>query len=142
MSAGYEITINGETHSVTGWCKIYNINTSTVSSRVKAGMTYEEAFTTPIHYRHEVKYPKKAGKKVKQPHYGYKMKRTERCRRCNYGERADSQWVCMYMDLHPLHKRRPCPAGDECTVWEPKSKRLTDAQKEFFKSYVYGGKHV
>lgn len=143
MSQGYDITINGVTHTLTQWCKIYNMKTNTVCSRVQTGMTYEEALTKPLQFGgHTRAFPKKSGVKPVHTDYGYKAKRSAKCKKCYYAERAGSQWVCMYIVIHPDHHRRPCPAGNECTVFMPKNRRLTDAQREFFKSYIYGGSHV
>lgn len=42
------ITINGKTKILADWCKQFNINRNTVSSRVKRGMGYEEALTRSV----------------------------------------------------------------------------------------------
>lgn len=39
--------INGERHSITEWCKIYNISTNSYYKRIKNGMSVIEAITTP-----------------------------------------------------------------------------------------------
>lgn len=39
--------INGERHTITEWCKIYNISTSSYYKRIKKGMDVVEALTTP-----------------------------------------------------------------------------------------------
>ena len=39
------ITINGQTHCIAEWCRIYNIYRTTYQSRIKRGMTPEEALT-------------------------------------------------------------------------------------------------
>ena len=39
--------INGERHSISQWCKIYNISNASLYKRLKKGMTIEEAITTP-----------------------------------------------------------------------------------------------
>ena len=39
------ITINGQTHCIAEWCRIYNICRATYQSRIKRGMTPEEALT-------------------------------------------------------------------------------------------------
>ena len=59
---------------------------------------------------------------------GYKHKKSEKCRRCFYSKRAEGEWICTY--LYEEQKRRPCPAGDECTVNIPRGGRKTRAQKE------------
>lgn len=37
--------INGERHTITDWCKIYNISTTSYYKRIKKGMTPIEAIT-------------------------------------------------------------------------------------------------
>ena len=44
-------TINGETKNMTQWCKIYDINWSTVDRRLQLGWGVEKAFTAPIRSR-------------------------------------------------------------------------------------------
>ena len=39
--------INGERHTITEWCKIYNISTVSYYKRIKQGMTPIEAITLP-----------------------------------------------------------------------------------------------
>ncbi len=39
--------INGERHTLTEWCKIYNISTHSVYERIKKGMSVIEAITAP-----------------------------------------------------------------------------------------------
>ena len=39
--------INGERHTITEWCKIYNISQNSVYRRIKKGMSVIEAITTP-----------------------------------------------------------------------------------------------
>lgn len=44
MSQGYSITINGVTHNQREWCRIYNIDPSTVKSRMwRHNIPFEEA---------------------------------------------------------------------------------------------------
>lgn len=40
--------INGERHSITEWCNIYNIKTNTVNARLRRGWDPVEAITTPV----------------------------------------------------------------------------------------------
>lgn len=42
-----DVTIDGETHHIAEWCRILGIHQSTVCARIKKGMTYEEALSTP-----------------------------------------------------------------------------------------------
>jgi hypothetical protein len=39
--------INGERHSITEWCKIYNISTNAFYKRINKGMSPIEALTLP-----------------------------------------------------------------------------------------------
>lgn len=39
--------INGERHTITEWCKIYNISKNSVYRKIKKGMSVIEAITTP-----------------------------------------------------------------------------------------------
>lgn len=43
------ITFNDTTATLTEWSKIYNINITTLSDRLKSGMSFEEAITKPIY---------------------------------------------------------------------------------------------
>lgn len=46
----HRITINGETHTLTEWCKIMRINPSTVLRRIKGfGWSEEKAIFTPVY---------------------------------------------------------------------------------------------
>lgn len=45
-NAYYEF--NNETHSLTEWCRILNLNYNTIKSRLRNGWTFEQAITTPI----------------------------------------------------------------------------------------------
>ena len=135
MSHGYEITINGETHNQTEWCRIFDVDPSTVRSRMeRTGMSFEQAVQIPKAFvRRKRKPPERVG--VKEPvrlAVGYRAKSDKRCRRCYYSEKAEGRYICTYILFE--HHRRPCPAGDECTVRKPKTKRLTDAQRELFKA--------
>ena len=42
------IEINGETKCLNEWCRYYQLNRSTVKSRVRAGRSIEDALTTPV----------------------------------------------------------------------------------------------
>lgn len=46
------ITVNGETHNITWWCKKTGINKSTYYRRIKNGWIIERALTEPHHERH------------------------------------------------------------------------------------------
>ena len=142
MSQGYAITINGVTHNQREWCRIYNIDPSTVKSRMwRHNIPFEEALIMKKQQGHvRVVPPQVVGRKEHTTDFGYKAKRSKRCSKCYYGERADSQYVCMYMVINPEHKRRGCEAGDNCKRFEPKKgKRITDAQEMFFNSTYRGG---
>ena len=134
---------HGETHNQTEWCRIYGICPTTVRSRMDRGMTFEEALKTLKHQgRVRTVLPEKEGRKAHPTDYGYKAKKSRRCGKCFYGERADSQWVCMYIIIHPDHHRRGCEAGEKCTRFKAKGKhRVTEAQ-EVFMSKTYGGSYV
>lgn len=140
---GYAITINGETHSQKEWCQKYNVCPSTVRSRMDKGMTFEEALKALKRQgRTRIMVPEIVGRKARPTDYGYKAKKSKRCSKCYYGERADSQYVCMYIVLHPDHHRRGCEAGDKCKKFEPKTgRRVTEAQERFM-SFDYGGGYV
>ena len=43
-----KITYNGETKTLSQWCKKYNINIVTLSDRLKAGLSIEEALNKPV----------------------------------------------------------------------------------------------
>ena len=43
-----KITYNGETKNLTQWAKKYNISVTTLSDRLKAGLSIEEAVTKPV----------------------------------------------------------------------------------------------
>lgn len=45
------VTINGETHTLSQWCKINNINYYTVMARRRAGWSNEDAVTVPVNSR-------------------------------------------------------------------------------------------
>ena len=137
---GYAITIDGVTHSQADWCRIYHTHPNTVRTRMDKGMTFEEALKFKPHGRQMLEPPMKVGRKAKPIDYGYKAKRTTRCKHCQYSEYADSQWVCMYCVI--MKQRRGCEAGDRCIRFEPKkSNRMTEAQKGFKKG-LFGGVHV
>ena len=40
--------IEGVRHSISEWCKIYNIKQATVNARIRNGMSSIDAITTPI----------------------------------------------------------------------------------------------
>lgn len=42
------ITYNGETRCLAEWCEIFNLNSSTVRSRIKYGWPIEKVFTKPL----------------------------------------------------------------------------------------------
>ena len=42
------IEINGKTKCLNEWCRHYQLNRSTVKSRVRAGRSIEDALTTPV----------------------------------------------------------------------------------------------
>ena len=131
MSQGYAITINGVTHNQREWCRIYNIDPSTVKSRMwRHNIPFEQALVMKKQQGHvRVVPPEVVGKKEHKTDFGYKSKRSARCKKCYYGERADSQWACMFMDLDPSHERRGCEAGDKCTRFKERGKsRVTEAQ--------------
>ena len=44
-------TLNGETHILTDWARIYHINPGTIQYRIKAGWPVEKAITTPVSKR-------------------------------------------------------------------------------------------
>lgn len=139
MSQGYAITINGETHNQTEWCRIYDVDPSTVRSRMeRTGMSFEESVQIPKAFVRRKRHPpERVG--VKEPvrkTSGYKAKSDARCRRCEYGMKDDARYVCMYIELHPDHHRRGCEAGPKCTKWKKRSRKLTDAQKELFRMGV------
>ena len=139
---GYAITIDGVTHNQADWCRIYHTHPNTVRNRMDTkNMTFEEALKFKPHGRQTLEPPIKEGRKAKPIDYGYKAVRSARCSKCYYGERADSQWVCMYIVIDPEHRRRGCQAGDKCTRFRKKGKRLTEAQKGF-KAGLFGGVHV
>lgn len=49
------IEMNGETHTLAEWCKIYNQNYKTVHARLQKGWDFDKAIITPIdHYYHNV----------------------------------------------------------------------------------------
>ena len=144
MSQGYAITINGVTHNQREWCRIYNIDPSTVKSRMwRHNIPFEQALVMKKQQGHvRVVPPERVGRKEHTTDFGYKAKRSKRCSKCYYGERADSQYVCMYLVMNPEHKRRGCEAGDKCTRFKAKGKnRVTEAQ-EIFLSNTYGGGYV
>ena len=137
---GYAITIDGETHSQADWCRIYHTHPNTVRSRMDKGMTFEEALKWKPQGRQMLEPPMKEGRKAKPINGGYKAKKSKKCGKCEYSERADSQWVCMYCVIK--RERRVCEAGDKCIRFEPRKKnRVTEAQ-ERFKSNYYGGGYV
>ena len=43
-----KITYNGETKTLSQWCRKYNINIVTFSDRLKSGMSIKEAFEKPV----------------------------------------------------------------------------------------------
>lgn len=53
---------------------------------------------------------------------------TARCRRCRFGRRMDMTDdgrfypACLYIVL--TGRRRPCPPGDACTVYQRRAKRV------------------
>lgn len=49
------ITYNNETHTITEWGKIYNINEGTICSRLQNGWNVERALTTPPRKKKEIK---------------------------------------------------------------------------------------
>lgn len=47
-----------------------------------------------------------------------------RCKSCRYsGMIFRNDPVCEYLDLRAKRHMRPCPAGAECTVYEPRKAR-------------------
>ena len=139
MAAAKYITIDGETHNKSEWYRIYNIDSSTIQNRVKHGMTFEQALKMEKRFERTPPTPKREGKKApKKLHRGYEAKNDKKCRKCKFGERSDSRYVCMYAWFEK--KRRGCEAGDKCTKSEPRSRRITEAQKALFKVGIYGGK--
>ena len=42
------VTINGETKTLSEWCRTIGINRNTVKSRIRAGMSDAEALTKPV----------------------------------------------------------------------------------------------
>ena len=140
---GYVITIDGETHNQTEWCRIYKICPGTVRDRMNNGMTFEEALKTlKKQGRVRTWVPEREGRKAHPTDYGYKAKKSKKCAKCFYGERADSQWICCFILIDPEHRRRGCPAGDECTRFRSRGKkRVPDAQERFI-SKTYGGGYV
>ena len=130
--AGYEITIDGETHNQGEWCRRYDIDQTTVRDRMRRwGCSFEVALKTPK--RKFFKMKAIDGRKAPESAKGYKVKPDRKCRRCFYSEKIESRARCMYIDIHPAHHRRGCEAGDNCIRFEPKERgRLTHAQKEMF----------
>lgn len=134
--AGYQITINGETHNKREWCKIYHVDEATVRHRQAAGMTFQEALVAKKgRPRRKPKIEMVDGRRYVKT--VQKLPSDKRCRNCYYGERAEGRYVCMYIVIHPDHHRRGCEAGDKCTKWEPRRHRVTDAQRDFIR---IGGK--
>ena len=48
LEDGDRITIDGETKGFREWCRHFGINNSTVWKRMKRGMSFEDAVTTPV----------------------------------------------------------------------------------------------
>ena len=117
---GNQITINGETHNLKEWCAIYGISSGGVRSRLKAGMGLEEALTTPVRQRLTLG-AKRVGRAEPKRLSGQGMEKSEKCRKCFYGDQAEGGYVCMY--ITHTYRRRPCPPGDQCTVYDPKKRR-------------------
>ena len=75
MSTGYAITINGETHNQTEWCRKYNVCPSTVKSRMwRHNIPFEQALVMKKQQGHvRVVPPEVVGRKRIQPISGIKQ---------------------------------------------------------------------
>ena len=135
---GYAITINGETHNQSEWCRIYKIDPSTVRSRMERGMTFEEALTKKGQ-RGRVRRnpPERVGTKEPANLAGTKKIDNAKCKKCGYGGKTDGDTTCDYI-LREGH-RRPCPPGSKCTASIPKgTSKASEAQKAMFKAAIFG----
>lgn len=45
FTEGRQITINGETHNLNEWCRIYNVHYSTIQARLKRGIPHDMLFS-------------------------------------------------------------------------------------------------
>ena len=62
---------------------------------------------------------------------------TKKCEKCEYyNSYGEILKFCDYCDRE-RHKR-PCPAGDECTVFTPKKKRKSTFRKTIEKDIILG----
>ena len=47
---------------------------------------------------------------------------SRRCRKCAYSGKYDGTNICcMYWEI--MDRKRPCPPGDDCTVFQPRTVR-------------------
>ena len=109
-----------------------NITTQAMCSRLKSGMTPEQAVATPLTKggrfipRKEVDaVPVSGGRFV--PHDS--PEDMKKCKRCRYAEKdSGGRALCAYIILHDPPERRGCEPGKNCTRWEPKN-RKTEQKK-------------
>lgn len=136
MGKEHLITIDGEAHTKTEWCKIKGISWGGLKYRMSQGMTLEEALTKPVQERTVIA-PQKIGKKDPANLAKGKVD-NKKCRKCRYSDKVDGDWACCYI-LKEL-KRRPCPPGEKCTVDKPKSRKLEEQERMENHSRLFGRK--
>lgn len=111
MSEPATLTIGNETKTLEEWCKQYGISRGTVWYRVKRGMSYEQALKTPIRGYTPLKQTAPAPPKAPN---------MKRCKKCIYhgtlGNSNKSGTYCDYIGV--TQHRRPCPPGEDCTVFK------------------------
>lgn len=137
MGKEHPITINGETHTKTEWCKIKGLSLGGLKYRMSTGMTLEEAIMKPVQEM-QLTTATKSGKKAPSLLPGKRID-NRKCRTCYYSDKVDGAWACCYILYEK--RRRPCPPGDECTEWGPKDDSVTEAQKAAFKASLGGKWH-
>lgn len=115
MTAPRKLTCNGITHTLPEWEQLTGVSRETVRKRLQAGWDTEKALYTPVD-------PVRAQRAAKNDY------KTKKCRKCRYHGTTSGAYVyCDYMsvkwDEEGKPQRRPCPAGWDCTAFEPKRRK-------------------
>ena len=102
-----------------------NIGEDAMRSRLRRGMTPEQAVKEPKSMGKAIVRNTETKRKPKKPTWKPRQSREDvhKCKRCRYSEKLGSETCCMYMVLHVPPERRGCEPGKNCTKYKGKTKQ-------------------